>query len=154
MRTAYKALAYLVCALVALQAASHAWVSAGLGQYVAQGGTLDFSSEGLPPFPEALGFAIHGMTGMYVIPIVAVLLLVVAFASRLPGAVSRAGIVLVLVVLQVVFGLFGHSLTALAFLHGLNALLLFAAAYVAARGVRTVEAADPALDYVSADRER
>ena len=92
MRTAYKALAYLVCALVALQAASHAWVSAGLGQYVAQGGTLDFSSEGLPPFPEALGFAIHGMNGMYVIPIVAVLLLVVAFASRLPGAVSRAGI--------------------------------------------------------------
>lgn len=147
MRPAYQALAYLICALVALQAASHAWVSAGLGQYIAQGGTLDFSADGPPPFPEALGFAIHGMNGMYVIPIVAVLLLGVGFVAKLPGAVSRAAIVLGLVALQVTFGLFGHSLTTFAFLHGVNALLLFGAAFVAARSVRapgTVSVADHA----------
>jgi len=129
VRTTYRVLAYLICALVALQAASHAWASAGIALFLAEGGTVDFAAEGPPPFPEALGLMIHGMNGMYAIPVVALALLVVAFLAKIPGGVMRAAMVLVLVVLQVTLGLLGHELTALAFLHGVNAIALFGVAF-------------------------
>lgn len=128
MRTTYRILAFLICALVALQAASHAWASAGIGQYLAQGGTVDFESQELPNFPEAVGLMIHGMNGMYVIPVVALALLITSFFAKVPRGTMRAAVVLVLVVLQVTLGLLGHSVTALAFLHGVNALALFGTA--------------------------
>lgn len=139
MRSAYKYLAYLVCALVMLQAASHAWVSAGLATYIEGGGTIDFESESLPDFPEAIGFMIHGMNGMMVIPFVALVLVVVAFLAKLPGGLAWAGAVLGLVVLQVALGLMGHSVSMLAFLHGVNALLLFGVALTAGRRVDRVD---------------
>ncbi|MFP5416409.1 MAG: hypothetical protein ACLGHZ_05970 [Actinomycetes bacterium] len=132
MRTAYRVLAYVICGLVAIQAASHAWASAGFIAFLAEGGSIDMSgASGPPPFPEFMGVIIHGMNGMYVIPLVALALLGVAFAAKIPGGAVRAGIVLGLVVLQVALGLLGHSMTALTFLHGLNALVLFAAALIA-----------------------
>lgn len=140
MRTTYRVLAYLICALVGLQAASHAWTSAGIALFLAEGGTVDFASEGPPPFPEALGLMIHGMNGMYAIPLVALVLLVVAFLAKIPGGVKRAVIVLVLVALQVTLGLLGHEMTALAFLHGLNALALFGVAlWAGTRAGRSAE---------------
>ena len=131
MRTTYRVLAYVICGLVGLQAASHAWASAGIFIYLAEGGTIDFTGSEMPQFPEALGILIHGMNGMYVIPVVALALLGVAFAAKIPGGLARAGLVVGLVALQVFLGLMGHSLTAASFLHGLNALVLFAAALVA-----------------------
>lgn len=133
MRNAYKYLAFLVCGLVMLQAASHAWASSGLVKYLTEGGTIDLESGAPPPFPEAMGIMIHAMNGMLVIPLVALVLLGVAFAAKLPGGVMWAGVVLALVVLQVVLGFMGHALSAMAFLHGVNALLLFGAALVAGR---------------------
>lgn len=132
MRTAYRYLSFAICALVGVQAASHAWASAGVIAFLSQGGTLDLTNmDGPPPFPEALGILIHGLNGMYVIPALALALLGVAFAARIPGGTARAGLVLGLVALQVTLGFLGHGVTALAFLHGLNALVLFAAALVA-----------------------
>ncbi|WP_432559016.1 hypothetical protein [Granulicoccus sp. GXG6511] len=133
MRTAFKALAYVICGLVGLQAASHAWSSAGVAKYLGEGGTIDMAAEGAPPFPEAAGFMIHAMTGMFVIPLLALILLGVSLAAKIPGAAKLAGIVLILTVLQVLLGMFGHGMTTLAFLHGLNALALFAAALLAGR---------------------
>ena len=138
MRSAYKYLAYLVCALVMVQAASHAWVSSGLAKYLEGGGTIDFESESLPDFPEATGFVIHGMNGMMVIPAVALVLVVVAFLAKVPGGLAWAGGVLALVVLQVALGLMGHSVTIAAFVHGVNALLLFGVALIAGRRVDRV----------------
>lgn len=126
MRTAFRALGFTITALVAVQAAAHAWASAGLGLFVANGGVVDLSlmeSEGAP-FPEALGFMIHGLNGMYVIPVVALALLVVSFFVKVRGAVMWAAITLALVVLQVTLGLLGHGMSFLGFLHGINALLL------------------------------
>lgn len=138
MRITYRVLAYLICALVMLQAASHAWASAGIALFIGEGGTLDPSAEGPPPFPEALGFMIHGMNGMYAIPLVALVLLVVAFLARIPGGVVRAVAILALVALQVTLGLLGHEMTALAFLHGVNALAIFGVAlWAALRAGRT-----------------
>lgn len=142
MRLTYRVLAFIICGLVMLQAASHAWSSAGVGKFLEEGGTFDPSTP--PNFPEAVGFMIHGMNGMYVIPIVAVVLLIVAFLARIPRGVMWAVIVLALVALQVTLGLFGHEMTALAFLHGLNALLLFGSVlYAGIRVGAPVEAAAP-----------
>lgn len=136
MRTIYRALAYLVCGLVVVQAASHAWTSAGIGLWVSNGGVMDQSvmeSSEAPPFPEALGFMIHAMNGMLLIPLVSLALLVVGLLVRDGTALKWAGIVLALVLVQVALGLFGHGMPLLALLHGGNALLLFGAAYLAVR---------------------
>lgn len=76
------------------------------------------------------------MNGMYVIPLIALALLVLAFMVKTPGAVRMAATVLVLVVVQVVLGFLGHEMTTMALLHGLNAMALFAAAWIAARQVQ------------------
>jgi hypothetical protein len=132
MRITYRILSFVICALVALQAASHAWASAGLGLYIAEGGVVDASAaEGPAPFPEVAGFMIHGMNGMFVIPAIALILLIVSFFARIPRGVTYAAVVFGLVLLQVTLGLFGHSIALLGFLHGLNALLLFTAALLA-----------------------
>ncbi|MEV4688001.1 hypothetical protein [Microbacterium sp. LWH3-1.2] len=146
MRVAYRVIAYVICALVALQAASHAWASAGLGLYIAQGGVVDASAqEGPPPFPEVLGFMIHGMNGMFVIPALALILLIVSFFVKVRHSVTFAAGVLVLVVLQVTLGLLGHGIPLLGFLHGINALLLFTTALLAglnASKLRVIAKAD------------
>ncbi len=133
MITAYRALAYLVCLLVGVQAATHAWSSAGIGKYVADGGVIDKSAmqPGGVDFPEVAGFIIHGINGMMLIPAVGVVLLVVGLIARFGGAVRWAAIVLVLIAVQVTLGMFGHGLTLLALLHGLNAVILFGAALLA-----------------------
>jgi len=110
-------------------------VTSGLAKYLQDGGTIDFESDALPDFPEAVGFMIHGINGSMVIPIVALALLIVAFLAKFPGAVAWAAGVLALVAVQVTLGFMGHSLSMLAFLHGVNALLLFGTALMTGRRV-------------------
>jgi heme A synthase len=143
MRTTYRVLAITVCALVALQAAFHAWGTAGMGVWIDEGGVLDKATgeaigAGERPWPELTGMILHGMSGMFVIPTVALLLVVVALVARFNGAVPRALLVLALVVVQVTLGLLGHTHPKLGFLHGINALLLFTAAFTAQRHARAV----------------
>ncbi|MFD0865145.1 hypothetical protein ACFQ06_04890 [Tessaracoccus lubricantis] len=133
MRSLYKILAFVIVGLVALQAAMHAWASAGVVAFLSGGGTFDMSADGPPPFPEALGILVHGLNGMYVIPVVALALLVVGFLAKFDGAVKWAAIVLALVIVQVALGFLGHGMTMMALLHGANALLLAVAAFHAAR---------------------
>ncbi|REJ05014.1 hypothetical protein DY023_12275 [Microbacterium bovistercoris] len=131
MRTTYKVLAYTILVLVAVQAAMHAWASAGLVAFLAGGGTIDFTSDAPPAVPEFLGIIVHGMNGMYVIPIVAIVLLIISFFAKIPGGTRRAAIVLGLVALQVTLGILAHSLSSLALLHGANAILLASFAFFA-----------------------
>ena len=140
MLKTYRFLAYLICALVGVQAASHAWGSAGIGKYVADGGVVDKAAmaEGGADFPEILGLIIHGMNGMMFIPFVTLVFVVVAALTKVPAAIRRAAVVAALVALQVTLGLFGHGITLLALLHGFNALVLFACAFHA--GIRTPHA--------------
>ena len=73
MRTAYKVLAYLVAAEVAVQGMVMVWAIAGLGKWV-NGGVFDKSviegniETGAMPFPEVLGILVHGINGMFVVP--------------------------------------------------------------------------------------
>lgn len=134
MRMAYRVLAIVIFVMVAIQSAFIVWGDAGLLAWISRGGVLDLSaleSDAAPPFAEAAGFMLHGMTGMMVIPVIALALLVVSFFAKFPSAVTWAVVVVVLVALQVALGLLGHSISALGFLHGLNALALAAAAFYA-----------------------
>lgn len=140
MITTYRILAYTIAVLVGVQAASHAWASAGIGLFIANGGVVDKSmmedTGGPLPFPEVVGIIVHGINGGMIIPAVALALLVVSFFARVKGAVRWAVIVLVVVAIQITLGYEGHGLPLLALFHGLNALILFGCAIVAARVVR------------------
>jgi hypothetical protein len=145
MRATYRVLAYAVAVLVMVQAAAIAWAVAGFTHWIAAGGVADkglMESEE-SPFSEALGFMVHGMNGMMVIPAVGLLLLVVSFLAKVPGGVTWAATTFGLIVVQVLLGMFLHDTPSLGFLHGLNALLLFTAAVMAARRAGSSRSALP-----------
>lgn len=135
MRIVYKVLAYAVAVEVAIQASFMVLAIAGLGSYIDKGGTFDKAAmendQGL--FPEAVGFMLHGINGSIVIPVLALALLIVSFFARIPRGAWWAAGVFVLVMLQGTLGFAGHSVPAIGALHGLNALLLFTVAFLAAR---------------------
>jgi len=142
MRTAYKVFAWLVALGVVVQAASMVWAVAGLGIWVDKdGGVLDkaaFESEDTL-FPEVAGFMIHGMTGMMIIPALALIFLIVSFFAKVPGGIAWAAYVLLAVVVQVALGLYGHEAAVWGMLHGINAMILFSLAVYAGLRVRTTE---------------
>ena len=145
MRTAYRVLAWIVAVEVLLQAAAISYAIFGFGKWIEQGGVMDKSvlESQASVFPEEVGFMVHGLNGMMVVPVVALLFLVVSFFAKVPRGVALAGTVAGLVVLQVLLGMFGHGIPGLGLLHGANALALFAAAVVAARrAAQPVEPAD------------
>lgn len=140
MRSVYRVLAYLIAAEVIVQAASMVYAVAGLGIWIDEGNTLDqtaFESEDLD-FTGFLGFVVHGINGIMVIPALALVLLIVSFFAKVPGGAAWAGLVLLAVVVQVLLGLFGHENAIFGLLHGANALVLFSVAYLAGRRARTV----------------
>ncbi|WP_161628156.1 hypothetical protein [Microbispora catharanthi] len=148
MKLVYKVLASLVAAEVAVQAMMVVLGDAGLFKYVEQGGVIDKASaeSGGMDFPEFFAFMVHGINGMMVIPVIALLLLISSFFAKVPGAVKGAVLVVLLVAVQVSLGLLGHQIPALGALHGLNALLLFSAAVHAAlrgRGAAAGATAQP-----------
>jgi heme A synthase len=137
MRSVYKVLAYLVAAEVVVQAMAIAYALAGLGNFVDHGGVFDKAADsGGKPFPEFVGFMVHGVNGYVVVPVIALLLLVSSFFARVPRGASWAGLVFGLVLLQAMLGGLTHSLPAAGALHGLNALALFTAALYTALRVR------------------
>jgi hypothetical protein len=138
MRAVYRVLAYIIAAEVVIQAMAAVYAIAGLGKWIDDGGVFDKAvmESDESPFPEVVGFMVHGINGMMVIPLLALVLLVVSFFAKVPGGVKWAGIVVLLVALQITFGLVGHSVPAVGALHGLNALLLFGAAIYTAQRVR------------------
>ena len=143
MRTVYRVLAYLVAAEVVVQAMAIVYAIAGLDTWIDNGGVLDKSvaESDQSPFPEIVGFAIHSINGMMIIPGIALLLLIFSFFARIPGGVRWAALVFGLVVVQFLLGGFLHGIPALGALHGLNALILFTVAlYTALRQRRPVEA--------------
>jgi hypothetical protein len=142
MKMVFKVLAYLVALEVVIQAAAIAFAMAGIGVWVEEeGGTLDTAAfeqifEGELSFTGVAGMVVHGMNGMMVIPILALLLLISSFFAKTRGAILSAVVVVVLVALQIFLGLAGHSTPYAGMLHGANALILFGAALHAGRLVK------------------
>lgn len=140
MTKAFRVLAYLIAALVVVQATSVVWAVAGMGIWVDEGN--DLTSEVMEsdetPFTEVAGFIIHWMNGMMLIPLVALILLIVGLIAKFPGSTKYGAAVFLLVVLQVALGLFGHENAIFGALHGLNAMILFGAAIMAGMRAKDV----------------
>lgn len=137
MRSTYRVLAYLIAAEVAVQAMMAVYAIAGLSIWVDKdGGVLDKASmESDLEFPGVVGFMVHGMNGMMIIPLIALVFLIVSFFAKVPGGTKWAAFVLLAVVVQVSLGLLGHENALFGMLHGLNALILFSLAFMAGKRV-------------------
>jgi hypothetical protein len=131
MTKAFRVLAFLVAALVVVQAAAVAWGFFGLWKYLDGGDSVDSDVLDGEPFSEVAGFMIHGMNGMMVIPVLALVLLIIGFLAKFPGSTKFGAAIFLLVVLQVVLGIAGFSAPIIGALHGVNALVLFAVAAMA-----------------------
>ena len=144
MRSVYRVFAFIIAAEVVVQAAAIAFAVFGLGKWVEDGGTLDKavmeSDDG--GVGGVLGFAIHGINGTMIVPLLALVFLVISFFAKIPGGVKWAGITFLLVIVQVALGMFGHSVPALGALHGINALALFGVAVMAGKRVGTTHTAE------------
>ncbi len=138
MKSAYKYLALLIALDVLVQAAAIAYSASGLGAWVDDGHQVAKGALEDANFTGAGGFALHGINGMMVIPLLGIALLVVAVLSKIAGAPKAAAILLVMIVLQVVLGIGAGAAPILGALHGALALGVFG--YAAMIGVRAMMA--------------
>ena len=148
MKQVYRVLAFLIAAGVALQAASIAYGMFGLIKWIEEGGTLDQSTQLTPALGGYTGFSWHATGGIFVISVISLLFLISSFFAKVPGGIRWALIVFGVTVLQVLLGLFSHSVAGLGWLHGINAFVLFGTAMMAGLGVSravasNVDAAEP-----------
>jgi hypothetical protein len=133
MKSAYRVIAALIALGVVVQAASVAYAAFSLSHAVDDGATLDKNSK----IGDA-GFIVHSLDGQVIIPLLAIALLVVSFRAGVPDGRRWAGFVFLAVAVQVALGLISHSVPALGWLHGINALvLIFLAVYAAQLAART-----------------
>jgi len=146
MRTAYRVIAYVLAAEVVVQAMAIAYAIAGLGHWIDQGNTLTkaIKEDHGSGVGGSGGFAIHGINGQMLIPLLVLILLVVSLFTKLPGATKRAAVLLGLVVVQIVLGIASHDLPYAIVLHALNAFAIFALAFVTAHRLRTTGTLAPA----------
>jgi hypothetical protein len=146
MRAAYRNLAYAVDVLILVQAAAIAWAIFGEGKYIDDGHNVNkaLQDSDTLPFPEVVGFIVHGINGEVLIPLVALALLVVSFFAKVPEGTKWAAMLLGGIVIQVLLGVLGDGLPLLGLLHGANALLLFWLAARAAKQAGVVAAAPEA----------
>lgn len=142
MRKTYRILADTIAVLVVVQAAMMVWAIAGLFTWIDEGATLDKSViegwESEPPtFAGSIGHFIHLMSGTFLIPLIGLLLLIVAFFAKVPRGVALAALIVVLIVIQYLAGFFAEpGMPYLGIIHGANAFILFAAALVAAKAAK------------------
>lgn len=129
MRSTYRVLAYLIAALVAVQAAAMALGFFRIIHQVEDGGAFTAGYD----FEENLGLMVHRYVGTGLIPLLSIALLVVAFFTGTAGAVARAAAVFGLVVLQIALVFVAFIVEWGGALHGLNAIAVFIAAVWAAR---------------------
>jgi heme A synthase len=153
MRKAYRILADIMAVSVVIQAMAMVWAIAGLFHWIdSEGGSLDSAvlddwEDNPPDFDGAIGFAIHGILGGMVLPVIGLAFLILAFFAKVPGGVKWAAIVFASVIIQMFLGYAGFDAPVVGLLHGLNAFVLFSTAIVAARAAhpatQTAMAATP-----------
>jgi hypothetical protein len=124
---AFRILNYVIAAEVMIQAAMIAWAVFGLAKYVDDGHVINkdkFESDDIP-FDGVIGFAVHGINGAMVIPLIALILLIVAFFAKVPGGVRFAAIMFVLILVQAfVLPILADGAPFVGMLHGINALAI------------------------------
>ncbi|MCW2545351.1 MAG: hypothetical protein JWM40_2903 [Frankiales bacterium] len=145
---AYRFFAYLIAVEVVVQAAAIAFGVFGESKFIDDGGTVDkalVDAKDTGVFTGAPGYAIHSINGTMVIPLLALILLIIAFFAKVPGGAKAAGIVLLLVVVQVALGITAHAAPWLGPLHGINAFGVFVMAILAGKRASTGVPAEPVV---------
>jgi hypothetical protein len=157
MRKAHQVLAGVLAAFVVIQAMAIAYAIAGFGHWLENGGVankavLDSWDKHPPHWRGSGGFALHGIDGTMIIPLLAIVLLVVSLLANrsLPGAAARGGILFGMVALQIILGLSSHDVVALAPVHALNGFGIFAMAIMTVRKASTATRSEPAAATVAA----
>jgi hypothetical protein len=124
---AFRILNYVITAEVLIQAAMIAWAVFGLSKYLDDGGVVNKDKiEGDKMiFDGEWGFAVHGINGSMLIPLLGLALLVVAFFAKIPGGVRFAAILFVLIIVQAfVLPILADGAPFVGMLHGANALAI------------------------------
>lgn len=131
MNKTYRALAVLIAVGVVVQAAAIAYAWFQVIVDIEGGAVFTSDSEG------NAGHMLHGIVGMLVIPLLALLLLVTSFFTKVSGATTWAGLVLLAVVAQVVLAFVSFGVAAVGALHGINAMVVLGLALMTARRAGT-----------------
>lgn len=155
----YRIFAYLIALEVAVQAAAHAYGSAGLGHWIWSDGhtvTKAHLDEGGVRYTGRAAEELHGLNGAMIIPLLVIAFLVLAIILRrtFPGALQWAAIVVGLVVAQVALGFGTIAVPQLGILHAVNALALLLVALHAARLPAVAASAEPPYDRAVSSAER
>ena len=130
MRKTYQIFAFLIATEVVVQAAAIAYAIAGVGKYIEDGHqiTKKMLDDESAHFQGVGGFAVHGINGMMLIPLITLLFLAFSFFAKLPGASKRAGLITFLVAVQISLGLSSGDVVVLAPLHAINGFVIFSLA--------------------------
>jgi len=141
----YRVLAYLIAAGVALQAAAIAYAVFRMFEWVSAGGIIDKAliESDNPQIGGITGFHLHQLVGVTILPLLALLFLISSFFARIPGGIKWALIVFATTLLQSLLGIFAHESSAVGWLHGATALILFTGAVVSGSRVHRVMANRP-----------
>jgi hypothetical protein len=136
MKQIYRALAYLIAAGVVVQAAAIAYAVFGMFEWVAAGGTIDKAliESDNPQIGGIAGFNLHQLVGVTILPLLALLFLISSFFARIPGGIRWALILFAATLVQSLIGIYAHHSSAVGWLHGAMALILFTVAVVS--GIR------------------
>jgi hypothetical protein len=127
VKKAFRILNYVISAEVLIQAAMIAWAIFGLSKYIDDGGVVNKDKiEGdTMLFDGEWGFAVHGLNGTFLIPLIGLALLIVAFFAKIPGGVRHAAILFVLIIVQAfVLPILAGGAPFVGMLHGANALAI------------------------------
>jgi hypothetical protein len=137
MKQTYRVLAGLIAVGVVVQAAALAYGWFSLLDQLDKGRTIGKSYDG------NAGHAVHGVVGMAVIPLIALVLLGVSFFAKIEKGVALAGALLASIVLQIALAFIGFSVAFVGALHGINALVVLGVAMAAARQAQRAMSSTP-----------
>lgn len=144
MRAAYKYLAGAIPVLVAVQAMAIAFAIFGLTAYTEDHSLPKKPEDANLSFTGDLGFAIHGINGQMLIPLVALVLLIVSFFAKIPGGTKWALFIVGDIVLQIAFAFIAFGAPVVGMLHGLNAFVLAGLGVMAVRNASGAGVSTPA----------
>jgi Family of unknown function (DUF6220) len=145
VKKAFRILNYAIAAEVLIQAAMIAWAVFGVSKYIDDGGVINKDKvEGdTMLFDGEWGFAVHGINGSTLIPLLGLILLIVAFFAKIPGGVKWSAILFVLILVQAfVLPILASGAPFVGMLHGVNALVILALAVIGGKRGATAQAMD------------
>lgn len=137
MRGAYRVIAYLIALGVLSQAAAVAGGWFGTINEIDDGTVITEDYEG------NLGHTMHWIVGMNIMPLLGLILFIIAFFVKLPGAVKWAGFTFLAIIVQIALAFISFGVPAIGALHGINAFVVLGLALYTARSVASGVAPEP-----------